>query len=227
MRKNEIRLVKEKFKKNPHNMRSIENVMKVLFLLEDSIAAWNFLGVDILKIKDTFTSAQDLDLSHRLPETQTAIWKTFEKFAELKAQLTSQRTLLEAANSSPYGWHLAKYMDKEQLIFSENNTQNMKELREVEGYVRRDFKEYKARRGSASNVGRGRRGRGYTRWNSGPKATPAQLAQAIMSLQGNRGNVAGVSPQAVANRLSRGGKQLTCFGCGDTNHLIASCPKKS
>ena len=160
--------------------------MRMLYLVDDSVSNWSFLGVNILEIKGDVQSARDIDIDNRDADVRLAMARSFKKYKEMKDLLGAQRTLLEAANASPYGWHVARYMDKNQNIFSENDSENMEELRKVEGFVRRDQKEFKAQRGASSNRGRGKRG-GWTRWNNAPKSTANQLAQAIMSMQVARG----------------------------------------
>ena len=49
LRKNKIRIVKDKFKSSLHNQRFMENIMKVLYELEEIISQFAFLNVDVLK----------------------------------------------------------------------------------------------------------------------------------------------------------------------------------
>ena len=101
MRKNEIRLVKEKFKKNAHNAHLIEGIMKAIYLLDDSVANWAFLGINILEIKGNIESARYIDIDNREAYNRLAMAKSFEKYKEMKDLFSAQRTLLEAANASP------------------------------------------------------------------------------------------------------------------------------
>ena len=81
----------------------------------------------------------------------------------------------------------------------------MKSLREAEGFVRRDNKEYKARRNDTSlRGGRGRR-RGFTRWGP-PNKNSFYKAGTVVS---NGAYRARGSPQNVTNKLSKAGRQLS------------------
>ena len=42
-----------------------------------------------------------------------------------------QITLVEAANATPYGWNIAKHLEPEQGIFSEQDKANTEALREA------------------------------------------------------------------------------------------------
>ena len=64
--------------------------------------------------------------------------------------------LVETANASPYGWMAAKHMESHHWIFSLEDKDLMKSLREAEMVVWRDTMEIKARRGNSSNQGKGR-----------------------------------------------------------------------
>ena len=50
LRKNELRLEREKRKQSPHNQRYIENILKLLYVVEDSYELYNFLGVDMKEV---------------------------------------------------------------------------------------------------------------------------------------------------------------------------------
>ena len=225
LRESSILLAKEKFKKSPHNQRSIEGNMRLSFKLEDIFSIWTFLAIKPAECEHNLESASRINLQGHLESVQLGIAGTLKYASDMKKMLSAQRTLLEAANASNYGWHVARYLDKEQHIFTEDDSANMKSLREAETFVRRDFKEVKVQRGAASTRGRGRGRR--AKWTRTPIVSANQLANAIVAMQGSAGRGRGGSPQVYAGRFARGGKQLTCFGCGDTTHLIASCPKKS
>ena len=80
-----------------------------------------------------------------------------------------QITLVEAANNIPYGWNVAKHLEPKHGIFSEQDKANTKALREAEASVRRDTKEFNAKKNTKR--------RGGTRWNKSaqpPRRTPAQ-----------------------------------------------------
>ena len=49
--------------------------------------------------------------------------------------IKQQITLVEAANATPYGWNVAKHLEPGQGIFSEQDKDNTKALREAEALV--------------------------------------------------------------------------------------------
>ena len=100
-----------------------------------------------------------------------------ELLSQMKKLLITQRTLVEAANASPYGWNAANKMEEEHGIFSLEDQTNTKALCEAEMAVRWDTREFKARRGNISN--RGGRGGKRTRWDSSIQETPVQVQQAL------------------------------------------------
>ena len=77
--------------------------MRMIYKLEDAVSFWGFLGVRFLQMKGDSVSAQSIHFQGHEDEVWLGLAKTFEKFAEMKSQLSAQRTLLEAANASPYG----------------------------------------------------------------------------------------------------------------------------
>ena len=74
--------------------------------------------------------------------------------------------LVEAANATLYGWKVANHLEPEKGIFLEEDKANTKALREAEGFVRRDNKEYNARRRNFWKRG-GFRGRGFFNYKRG------------------------------------------------------------
>ena len=143
----------------------------------------------------------------------------------MKKIISVQKTLIQGAANSPYGWLAAKHMEDEKGIFDEDDKGNMKKLREAEGCVRRDRKEYNARRRDSQpyNKRGGWNGKANTRWGPPVNKTGLQAALGSAPVTGqNYGPAAAF--QAGATRVGRGGKALTCFNCGDTSHLVATCP---
>ena len=140
---------------------------------------------------------------------------------QMKHLITAQRLLVEAANASPYGWMAAKHMESDHGIFSLEDKDNMKSLREAEMVVRMDTREFKARRGNSSNRGRGR-GVCKTRWDNSNK-TLEHIGQALWEWSNK--HMEGAA-QGMSNKYNKSGKVLECFRCGDTSHLVASCPKE-
>ena len=78
-----------------------------------------------------------------------------------------QIKLVEAANATPYGWNIAKHLEAGHGIFSERDKANTKALRESKVSVRRDNKEFKARKNTKKS--------GKTRLNT---ALPPKMATA-------------------------------------------------
>ena len=140
----------------------------------------------------------------------------------MKSLHTMQRTFVEAAKTLSYGWRAAKHMEAGRSIFSRDDKDNTKSLREAEMVVRRNNREFKACQGGSSNKGRGRAGRS-TRWDNHPRKTPDQIGWALMVWTSKHLRTL---PQMVAKKFNNCGKLLECFKCGNTSHLIAQCPKK-
>ena len=67
---------------------------------------------------------------------------------------------VEAANATLYGWTVANHLEPEKGIFSEQDKTHIKALRETDGFVRRDNREFNARKKDVKK-------RGSTRWVSG------------------------------------------------------------
>ena len=83
--------------------------------------------------------------------------------------------------------------------------------------VRRDNREFKARRGNFSNRG-GKR----TQWDANNQAVPAQANQSVKDWAAK--NVLTGGANHPANKFSKSsGKPLECFKCGSTSHLVANC----
>ena len=57
-----------------------------------------------------------------------------------------QIKLVEAANATPYAWNVAKHLEPEHNIFSEQDKANTKALREAEASVGRDNRKFITRR---------------------------------------------------------------------------------
>ena len=79
-----------------------------------------------------------INLAGKEEQAAEAIVKQWQMLAKMKGLIQVQRTLLEAANSSPYGWMAARHMEDEQGVFTLDDKDNTKALREAEGCVRRD-----------------------------------------------------------------------------------------
>ena len=107
---------------------------------------------------------------------EKAFGRQMELLAQMNKLLTTQRTLVEAAKASLYGWSAAKHMEEEHGIFSTEDKTNTKALRDAEMAVRRDNREFKARRGNYSPRGRGGK---RTRWEANNQAVPPQAAKTV------------------------------------------------
>ena len=55
--------------------------------------------------------------------------------------METQKTLVEAAGASQYGWHAARHMEAKKGFFSIDDKDNLAKLQVCEGYVRRDCRE--------------------------------------------------------------------------------------
>ena len=130
---------------------------------------------------------------------------------------------MDAANTTLYGWKVENYFEPEKGIFFEQDKTHTKALREAEGFVRRDKREFNARKKDIKK-------RGGTRWVSGRGyftskrggLTPYPLSRINNWPLKN----VGFPAQQVAAKYNRSEAPLVCFKCKDTGHLIAQYPKK-
>ena len=124
----------------------------------------------------------------------------------------------------PYRWKVANHLEPEKGIFSEEDNANTKTLREAEGFVRRDNKEFNARRRDFRKRG-GFRGRGFFNYKRGG-FSPYPMSRANNWASNWTNKNVGVPAQQVAAKYNRSGAPLACFKFGDSSHLIAQCPEK-
>ena len=68
---------------------------------------------------------------------------------------------MEAANATKYGWKVANHLESEKGIFSEQDQTHTKALREAEGFLRRDNREFNGRRKAIKKRGGTRFGRWF------------------------------------------------------------------
>ena len=106
----------------------------------------------------------------------------------------------------------------------EQDKDNTKALREAEGFVRRDNKEFNARKKDFKK-------RGGTKWLSGRGLFPYKRG-GYASHPMARSNVGafkynGFPAQQGVARYNNSGAPPVCFKCGDSGHLIAQCIKKT
>ena len=110
LRKNDLRIVRDKFKSSLLNQWFVETIYKVLYEVEDFVAQFNFLTLDVLNCKGSLEESLSVEVKGNKDKLQFALCKSFFHVGNIATILTKQRTLLEAANESPYGWSAAKYM---------------------------------------------------------------------------------------------------------------------
>ena len=65
-----------------------------------------------------------------------ALFSTLNELKQIKDFLKEQKTLVEAAANSDYGWKAATHMEEGHGFFSFDDQDNMAKLRNAEGYVR-------------------------------------------------------------------------------------------
>ena len=126
---------------------------------------------------------------------------------QMKHLITTRRTLVEAANASSYGWMAAKHMESGHGIFSLEDKDLMKSLREAEMVVRRDTREFKAHRGNSSNRGRGIGVR--KNWWDNSNKTLEHIGQALWEWSNK--HMKGAA-QGVFNKYNKSGKVLSALG---------------
>ena len=90
--------------------------------------------------------------------------------------------LVEAANVTPYGKSAARLMETEHGVFYEQNKANTKVLREAEALVRRNNREFSARKNTKKKCG--------TRWNKSAQPRRRTLYQDTRITNGAAKNVA-------------------------------------
>ena len=107
---------------------------------------------------------------------------------------------------------MANHLEREKGIFSEEDKANTKDLREAKGFVRRDNKEFNARRRDIRKRG-GFRGRGFFNYKRG--GFSPSLMYRINNWASNWTNKnVGVPAQQVAAKYNRSGAPLACFKYG-------------
>ena len=90
-----------------------------------------------------------------------AFLKQVSLVKEMDKIVKQQIMLVEAANATPYGWKVANYLESEQGIFSEQDKTHTKVLREAEGFLRRDNREFNTRKKDIKKREGTRFGRGF------------------------------------------------------------------
>ena len=110
LKKNDLRIVRDKFKASLHNQRFVETIFKVLYEVEDFVTQFSFLNMDVLNCKGSLEESLNVAVKGNEDKLQFALCKSFSHVGNIATILTKQRTLLEAANESAYGWSAAKYM---------------------------------------------------------------------------------------------------------------------
>ena len=154
-------------KRSPHNQRYLETLLKLKYHLEDSYECYDYLAQD-LKAEGEVSVAVGQLFALNQEKVAQAFLKQVCLIKGMDDIVKQQITLVEAANATPYGWNVAKHLEPEHGIFSEQDKANTKALRDAEASVRRDNKEFNTRKNTKR--------RGGTRWNKGaqpPRRTPA------------------------------------------------------
>ena len=133
LRKNQKVTMKEKFKKNPYNLRIREMIYKTIWDIEDSFTEWEPVIADVPSFMG---NGEDYD------------------------------TLITSENSIKL-WvrQLLLHLKEEEKVFSQRITRQISR-REAEGFLRRDNKEFKARRRGRGVIQRGGSHAGI-RWRPG------------------------------------------------------------
>ena len=155
-------------KKSPHNQRYLETLLKLKYHLEDSYECYDFLAQD-LKAEGEVNAAIGQLFALNQEKASQAFLRQVSLIKSMYKIVKQQITLVEAANATSYGWNVAKHLEPEHGIFSEQDKANTKALREAEASVRRDNKEFNARK----NIKK----RGGTRWKKGAQPPRRTLAQ--------------------------------------------------
>ena len=142
-----------------HNQRYLETLLKLKYHLEDSFECYDFVAQDLKAEGEVDTAVGQLfalnqDKAAQAFLRQVSLIKDIDKIVKQKI------TQVEATNTTPYGWNVAKNLEPEHGIFSEQDKANTKALREAEALVQRDNREFNTRKNTKR--------RGGTRW------TPAQ-----------------------------------------------------
>ena len=130
LRKNKIRIEKDKMKRSPHNQRYLETLLKLKYHLEESYECYNFLAQD-LKAEEEVSVAVGQLFALNQEKVAQAFLKQVCLIKGMDDIVKQQITLVEAANATPYGWNVAKHLEPEHGIFSEQDKANTKALSEV------------------------------------------------------------------------------------------------
>ena len=194
--------------------------MLKLKYLEDSNGCYDFLRQDLIA-EGEVNSALGLLFALNQEKALQAFLRQVSLVKQMDKLVKQQIMLVEAANAMPYGWKVANHLESEQGIFSVQVKTHTKALREAEGFVRRDHREFNTRRKDIKKRGGTRFGRGLNHSKRGgftPGPNNRVNNWALKHI--------GFPAQQVAAKYNRTGTPLACFKRGDTGHLIKQCPKK-
>ena len=134
-------------------------MLKLKYHLEDSYGCYNFLGQDLTAEGEVNSALGPLFALNQEKASQ-AFLRQVSLVKQIDKIVKQQIMLVEAASATPYGWKAANHLENEQGIFSEQNKTHTKALREAEGFVRRDNREFNTRRKDIKKRGGTRFGRG-------------------------------------------------------------------
>ena len=147
-------------KKSLHNQRLIEILFKMKYNLEYSFECYDFLGED-LSAEGEVNQALGPLFALNQEKADQAFLKQVGLLKDMDNLVRQQIMLVEAANATLYGWKVANHLEPEKGIFSEQDKNHTKALREAEGFVRRDNREFNAWKKDIKK-------RGDTRFSRGP-----------------------------------------------------------
>ena len=159
-------------KKSPHNKRFLEVLLKLKYNLEDSFECYNSLGQD-LKAEGEIDAAIGTLFVLIKEQTSQAFLRQVSLIKNMDKIVKQQITLVEAENATPYGWNIAKHLEPEHSIFSEQDKANTKALREAEASVRRVNREFNTRKKDIKKKG----GTGFNKGAYHPRRTPTKHAK--------------------------------------------------
>ena len=159
LRKNEMRIMKEKLSKSPANARMMMNIMETQYLVSDAVGAWAkmFAGDPLAVNMQDFVSPLT---AGNIPEASSSLLLCLAFLKEASLKLDKQRMLVEAASNSAFGWAAAVHMEDGHGFFAKDDEENTKRLRTCEGYVRRDKNSFKLNSFSRKKFSRFSRGSG-------------------------------------------------------------------
>ena len=120
MRKNELRIQKDKMKKSLHNQWLMEILFKMKYNLEDSFECYDFLGEDLWAEGEVNQALGPLFALNQEKAAQ-AFLKQVGFLKDIDKLMRQQIMIVEAPSPTLYGWKVVNHLEPEKGIFYEQD----------------------------------------------------------------------------------------------------------